>query len=373
MARSPWQRLSPIMYWILLIVLVLLLTGGVLLTWRLLQGSHPASPTPMFLGGKEQTPTAWPMAKTTPTLWPVTPPLIPADQGSITATPSSTPLPSQIATAASSRMGNATPTPEMVGSPTPTRCRPEMTWPVYTVRASDTLSDIARRFHTTVAILMQANCLTGTTIYVGQLLYVPPGVITPTCQRPPYSWVHYIVQLGDTLSAIALTHGTSVAKLKAVNCLSSDFIYAGQRLWVPYVVATATPTATTSPTKTPTMTATATGTMTLTSTPTQTPTPASPLNTPTPTPVPTKTPTPASPLPTPTATPTWIPTKTPTPASPLSTPTATPTWIPTETPTPGPSITSTVSPTSTPTATSIWPPTKTPTVTPTNASPLPTP
>lgn len=43
----------------------------------------------------------------------------------------------------------------------------------------------------------------------------------------------YVVKKGDTLSAIARRNGTTVAKLKAANGMSSDFLSIGKSLKVP--------------------------------------------------------------------------------------------------------------------------------------------
>jgi len=66
--------------------------------------------------------------------------------------------------------------------PTATRC-PVNPWGwkyVYTVRSGDRLYRIAIATGTTVDNLMKANCLTSTTIYPGQKLYVPRLPATPT-------------------------------------------------------------------------------------------------------------------------------------------------------------------------------------------------
>lgn len=61
-------------------------------------------------------------------------------------------------------------------------CKLRTDWPVYVVRAGDTLFTIAQRTGSSVGELMTANCLTNPNIiYVGQRLYVPrvPGTVPP--------------------------------------------------------------------------------------------------------------------------------------------------------------------------------------------------
>jgi LysM domain len=120
---------------------------------------------------------------------------------------------------------------------------------------------------------------------------------TPTSTDSPISivcikrfyWPSYRVQPGDRLFALALATGSSFAELMAANCLTNDYIYAGQLIYVPRLLNnTITPTLNDTPTftltdtptdtSTPTNTATATPTDTPTVTPTDTPT-ATPTNT----------------------------------------------------------------------------------------------
>lgn len=70
----------------------------------------------------------------------------------------------------------------------------------------------------------------------------PPGggVTTPSIFRPrtcksdsPPGWKSYTVKKGDTLNAIAITTGTSVARLKEVNCLVGDILIIGLPIFVP--------------------------------------------------------------------------------------------------------------------------------------------
>jgi LysM repeat protein len=136
----------------------------------------------------------------------------------------------------------------------------------YTVQRGDTLSGIAAHFGTTVPALMAANNLHNPNlIYAGQKLCIPgapvatpydtatasesyaapvvePVVVVPVVVEPaPASAASvapatasddaYRVQRGDTLSAIAALHGTTVATLMQINNLSDpNFIYVGQRI-----------------------------------------------------------------------------------------------------------------------------------------------
>ncbi len=379
MPNMQQEKLSSLLYWGLIALLILLLVGGTALAWHFLQNARQVTPTFIVVANEGKTATPWPtIIRGTPTLWLETPPVVRITSGPIVT----------VVTPTATRRYTPTPTPSLTPTITPTvlpptatktpvACTPRTDWPVYVIHLNDTLSSIARRYHTQVLTLMQANCWTSSTIYVGQLLYVPPGVVTPTCQRPPYNWVRYTVQAGDSLSAIAVMRGATIIKLKRVNCLSTDIIYAGQRLWVPYLAATSTSTftpeaATATPTFSPTPTFTPVASVTSSPTPTRTPETTLTLTL---TPTPTVTPIgPATPSPTPTQTPTRTPKPTLTP-TPTSTPTVivTLSYTPTLTPTRTPKPTLTPTPTSTPTKIATLSPTPTKTPTPTPASPLPTP
>ena len=92
----------------------------------------------------------------------------------------------------------------------------------YTVRAGDTLSEIAARYGTTVTELVRLNGIADRDrIYVGQVLLIPQGGCVDT----------YIVQSGDTLTQIASRFGTTVARLAGINGIrNTDRIYVGQVL-----------------------------------------------------------------------------------------------------------------------------------------------
>ena len=241
--------------------------------------------------------------------------------------PTATPLPttSPEPTATGGAMSPTTSIPE--AAPTATVCIPPASWQPYTIQSGDTLSALALRCDTTVTAIMQANGLETTTIYQGCQIYLPltppPSAPTPVpaaCVASPLpGWVPYAVQRGDTLYGLALSRGTTLLQLRQANCLASDSLYAGQRIYLP-PAPIATPTLAVGLTPTPAGTTTPI--------PPVTPTPTWTLVAPSPT---AATPTPTWTLVAPTPTPTWTPT---TPAAP--TPTATvPPPTPTATPTPG--------------------------------------
>ncbi len=103
---------------------------------------------------------------------------------------------------------------------------------------------------------------------------------TPVHCGPYYGWIKgYTVQQGDTLYHISTLYQTTVTALQVANCLPGTFIYPGELLWVPNV-PTITPGATIIPTF-PTSTTEPPPTVTDTAIPSPTNTPVpSPTNTP---------------------------------------------------------------------------------------------
>ena len=228
----------------------------------------------------------------------------------------------------------------------PTNCPPPRGWLQYVVPSGVDLNSLARTRGTTVARLMEANCLVSQDLMPDIILYVPPppkpthtpthterpnntdtpeptlttAKVTPVPCGQPHGWGLYYVQPGDTLYHLGMIFNTTVYALQEANCLgNSTYIYAGQQLYVP-VPPTRTPTDTptdlpTVPHKTSTKTATNIPIFTIAPTATRTPT-QGPTHTYTPTRTPTSTPTSTftfAPTPTHTPTPTPPPTDTPTP------------------------------------------------------------
>ena len=115
-------------------------------------------------------------------------------------------------------------------------CDPLPGWVAYTVKPGDTLNKISVAAGIPPQDLADANCLVESRLVPGSTLYIPPVQPSATpvrCGAPSY-WVIYVVQPGDTLFAIAQRVNSTVYQLKYANCLTSDYIRSGQRLYVPF-------------------------------------------------------------------------------------------------------------------------------------------
>jgi LysM repeat protein len=143
---------------------------------------------------------------------------------------------------------------------------------VYTVKAGDTLSEIAKRYGVTVKALRDANGISGDRILVGQTLAIPGGVAAapkpdtappleldsapvriPDAEQIPYpametpmpesaapvesaggvSYREYTVEPNEDLYSVAMMWGVSVADIKALNDLDSVELEPGQKLRIP--------------------------------------------------------------------------------------------------------------------------------------------
>jgi len=111
---------------------------------------------------------------------------------------------------------------------------PPPTTGTYVVQRGDTLSSIARRFGTTVNAILAANpqITNPNLIFPGQVLVIPgaPGPQPPPPPPPPPPTATYVVQRGDTLSAIARRFGTTVQTLLSLNpqITNPNLIFPGQ-------------------------------------------------------------------------------------------------------------------------------------------------
>jgi LysM repeat protein len=105
----------------------------------------------------------------------------------------------------------------------------------YVVQSGDTLSGIALRFGTDVATLVRLNGLSNPDVLLaGTRLVVPTPVLRAPAPTPAPRAVLYSVKAGDTLWDIAVRTGTTVEALLAANHLDPDArIRPGQVLALP--------------------------------------------------------------------------------------------------------------------------------------------
>jgi len=139
-------------------------------------------------------------------------------------------------------------TPTPTDTPTPTL---EPTWtPLptleYKVAPKDTCISIAYAFNVSVQSIVLMNKLPAAcdTLVIGQTLYIPQPTPTPSPQptntlnpteqaEASCEKLDVIVKDTDSLSGIALNYGVSVQSIKNYNGLTSDVIFAGQKLIIP--------------------------------------------------------------------------------------------------------------------------------------------
>lgn len=91
----------------------------------------------------------------------------------------------------------------------------------YTVKSGDSLYKIANSFSTTVNAIKSLNNLTTDNLSIGQILKIPASSSSTN---------EYIVQNGDSLWKIAQKYNTTVDDLKAINGLTNNDLYVGQKL-----------------------------------------------------------------------------------------------------------------------------------------------
>ena len=120
----------------------------------------------------------------------------------------------------------------------------------YTMQRGDSLYRVSLIFGVTVDDLLAANNLASpNAVYPGLVLRIPaPGAPTPiptaiagsSSPAAATGGRSYVVRLGDTLTQIAITTGTTVDGLMAANGLNNpNAIYAGELLNVPEAGGTA--------------------------------------------------------------------------------------------------------------------------------------
>ena len=115
----------------------------------------------------------------------------------------------------------------------------------YTVTAGDSISALSVRFGVRQADILALNpSLRGNPdrLMIGQKVYLPAGTDVTKAPKPRAAkpaaapakgTTVYVVQPGDVLGGIALTHGVSIASIQKANNLKGDTIFVGQKLSIP--------------------------------------------------------------------------------------------------------------------------------------------
>ncbi len=96
---------------------------------------------------------------------------------------------------------------------------------VYRVKRGDNLSKIAKRHGTSISKIKKINGLNSSHIMVGQKIKVRGPASVKSSQVSTYR-----VRRGDNLTEIAKRFGTTVGKIKSLNKMRSSRIFVGQRL-----------------------------------------------------------------------------------------------------------------------------------------------
>ena len=119
---------------------------------------------------------------------------------------------------------------------------PVPSYVVHRVRRGDSLSQIARRYKTSVRAIMSVNRLKSKSyLKVGGKLKIPTkGGYTPVRKKktayvlkPEQKPVKYVVRQGDSLWTIAHLHDTTTKAIRSLNRLASTRLKIGQVLMIP--------------------------------------------------------------------------------------------------------------------------------------------
>ena len=101
------------------------------------------------------------------------------------------------------------------------------------IRNGESLSSIAKKYHTTVTKLKELNGLKNNNIRAGQNIKVPGAGNSDLSSGGSGSTKSHKVKSGETLASIASRYGVNVNTLKNINGLNSNLIRIGQVLKIP--------------------------------------------------------------------------------------------------------------------------------------------
>ena len=99
----------------------------------------------------------------------------------------------------------------------------------YTIKQGDTLWQLARTYNTTVEAIMALNPgIDPNNLQIGQVICIPRD------ERPACDGMYYVVRPGDTLYSIARKYNVSLAELIAANPgIDPDRLQVGQLICIP--------------------------------------------------------------------------------------------------------------------------------------------
>ncbi|MFA5385245.1 MAG: LysM peptidoglycan-binding domain-containing protein [Eubacteriales bacterium] len=98
---------------------------------------------------------------------------------------------------------------------------------IHSVNQGESLYSISRQYGSSIESIMSANNLSDYFICTGERLYIPDQN-----QWNSGSTAYYVLP-GDTLYQISLKFVVSYSQIMSYNGLSSEYIYAGQTLYIP--------------------------------------------------------------------------------------------------------------------------------------------
>jgi membrane-bound lytic murein transglycosylase D len=116
-----------------------------------------------------------------------------------------------------------------------------VSWRYHRVESGESLSEIARRYHTTATAIAEANNLAGNELVSESKLIIPvsPAKALPSeagnrAATPGYGKhsAHYTVRKGDTVLSVADDFGVPAEKVRQWNHLKGNTLHAGRSLTI---------------------------------------------------------------------------------------------------------------------------------------------